>query len=97
MDKLSKIKGAWPYIFAVFLNAFVDLGHKIIIQNTIFKTYDGQQQVLLTALVNGLILIPFILLLTPAGFISDRHPKNKVIRVSAWFAVLLTLVKHILF
>jgi len=91
MDKLSKIKGAWPYIFAVFLNAFVDLGHKIIIQNTIFKTYDGQQQVLLTALVNGLILIPFILLLTPAGFISDRHPKNKVIRVSAWFAVLLTL------
>jgi len=91
MDKLSKIKGAWPYIIAVFLNAFVDLGHKIIIQNTIFKTYDGQQQVLLTALVNGLILIPFILLLTPAGFISDRFPKNKVIRISAWAALFLTL------
>ncbi|WP_435235461.1 acyl-[ACP]--phospholipid O-acyltransferase [Psychromonas sp. PT13] len=91
MNKLSTIKGAWPYIFAVFLNAFVDLGHKIIIQNTIFKTYDAQQQVLLTALVNGLILIPFILLLTPAGFISDRHPKNKVIRISAWVAVVLTI------
>ncbi len=36
MDKLARIKGAWPYIFAVFLNAFVDLGHKIIIQNTIW-------------------------------------------------------------
>ncbi|WP_028863465.1 acyl-[ACP]--phospholipid O-acyltransferase [Psychromonas aquimarina] len=91
MDKLAKIKGAWPYVFAVFLNAFVDLGHKIIIQNTIFKSYDGQQQVLLTALVNGLILIPFILLLTPAGFISDKHPKNRVIRISAWAAVVLTL------
>ncbi|MCW8994276.1 MAG: MFS transporter, partial [Psychromonas sp.] len=90
MDKLSKIKGAWPFLFAVFLNAFVDLGHKIIIQNTIFKAYDGQQQVLLTALVNGLILLPFILLLTPAGFISDKHPKNKVLRVSAWLAVVVT-------
>ena len=56
MNRLANIKGAWPYLFAVFLNAFVDLGHKIIIQNTIFKVYDGQQQVLLTALVNGLIL-----------------------------------------
>ncbi len=91
MDKLAKIRGAWPYIMAVFLNAFVDLGHKIIIQNTIFKAYDGQQQVLLTALVNGLILLPFILLLTPAGFISDKYPKNRVIRISAWMAVVITL------
>ena len=91
MDKLTKIKGAWPYLFAVFLNSFVDLGHKIIIQNTIFKAYDGELQVILTALVNGLILLPFILLLTPAGFISDKHPKNKVIRASAWVAVVITL------
>ena len=90
MNKLAKIKGAWPYLFAVFLNSFVDLGHKIIIQNTIFKSCDGELQVILTALVNGLILLPFILLLTPAGFISDRYPKNKVIRASAWVAVLIT-------
>ena len=56
MNKLAKIKGAWPYLFAVFLNSFVDLGHKIVIQNTIFKSYDGELQVILTALVNGLIL-----------------------------------------
>jgi acyl-[acyl-carrier-protein]-phospholipid O-acyltransferase/long-chain-fatty-acid--[acyl-carrier-protein] ligase len=90
MDKLAKIKGAWPFLLAIFLNAFVDLGHKIVIQNTIFKSYDGEWQVILTALVNGLILLPFILLLTPAGFISDKYPKNKVIRASAWFAVLIT-------
>ncbi len=91
MKKLTSFTGAWPFIIAVFLNAFVDLGHKIVIQNTVFKVYDGQQQILLTALVNGLILLPFILLLTPAGFMADRHPKNQVMRVAAWAAVVLTL------
>lgn len=91
MSKLTTIKGAWPYLFAVFLNAFVDLGHKIVIQNSIFKAYHGETQVILTAIVNALILLPFILLLTPAGFISDRYPKNSIIRASAWAAVFITL------
>ena len=91
MNKLFKITGAIPFMMAVFLNAFVDLGHKIVIQNTIFKLYDGQEQVILTAIVNGLILLPFILLFSPAGFISDRFPKNHVMRYSAWAAVGLTI------
>jgi len=76
----------------VFLNAFVDIGHKIIIQNTIFKSYDGQEQIILTAIVNGLILLPFIMLFTPSGYIADKHPKNKVMRISAWFALAITLL-----
>ncbi len=75
----------------VFLNAFVDLGHKIIIQNTVFKVYDGQEQIILTAIVNALILLPFIMLLSPAGFCADKFPKNKVMRISAWIAVGITL------
>lgn len=80
-----------PYMVVVFLNAFVDLGHKIVIQNTVFKIYDGQQQIVLTAVVNALILLPFILLISPAGFCSDKFPKNKVMRISAWVAVVITL------
>ncbi|RJG42527.1 acyl-[ACP]--phospholipid O-acyltransferase [Motilimonas pumila] len=91
MKKLWQFAGAIPFFLAVFLNAFVDLGHKIIIQNTVFKVYDGQEQIVLTAIVNGLILLPFILLLTPAGYLSDRFAKNKVMRFSAWVAVVLTL------
>jgi len=91
MDKLTKIKGALPYLIAVFLNAFVDLGHKIVVQNSIFKIYDGSQQVILTAVVNGLILLPFLLLFSPAGFLSDKYPKHKVMHMSAWVAVVLTL------
>ncbi len=90
MGKLFKIVGFLPYIMVIFLNAFVDLGHKIIIQNTIFKTYDDQEQIILTAIVNALILLPFIMLFTPAGFLADKYPKNRVIRASAFIAVCLT-------
>lgn len=91
MKKLLGVGGAWPYLIAVFLNAFVDLGHKIIVQNTIFKTYDGSTQIILTAVVNGLILLPYILLLSPSGFVADKYPKNRVLQLSAWAALAITL------
>ncbi|UTA46771.1 MFS transporter [Simiduia sp. 21SJ11W-1] len=92
MQKLTGFKGFIPYLSVVFLNAFVDLGHKIIIQNTVFKTYDGNEQVVLTAVVNALILLPFILLFSPAGFLSDRFPKHQVMRAGAWAVVGATLL-----
>ncbi|RVU84251.1 acyl-[ACP]--phospholipid O-acyltransferase [Leucothrix sargassi] len=90
MSKLLKVVGALPFLIAVFLNTVVDLGHKIVIQNTLFKVYDDSYQVYLTALVNALILLPFILMFSAAGFISDKYPKVKVMRLSAWAAVGLT-------
>ncbi len=90
-NSIWSIVGLLPYTTVVFLNAFTDLGHKIIIQNTIFKIYDGQTQIILTAVVNGLILLPFILLFSPSGFLSDRFAKNRVMRLSAWAAVAVTL------
>ncbi len=92
MDKLLRITGFIPFILIVFINAYVDLGHKILIQNTIFRVYDGQLQILLTAVVNALILLPFIFLFSPAGFLSDRYSKPGVIRASALAAVVLTLL-----
>jgi acyl-[acyl-carrier-protein]-phospholipid O-acyltransferase/long-chain-fatty-acid--[acyl-carrier-protein] ligase len=92
MDKLFKTSGFIPFITIIFLNAFVDLGHKIVIQNTVFKIHDGQTQIILTAIVNGLILLPFILLFTPAGFLADKYRKPKVMQISAAVAVALTLL-----
>ena len=89
MEKLTQFRGALPFFIAVFLNAFVDLGHKIVIQNTLFKTFDGQTQVIWTAILNAFILLPFIFLFSPAGYASDRYAKNRVMQVSAWIAVLL--------
>ena len=87
MKSLTRFAGALPFFIAVFLNAFVDLGHKIVIQNTIFKLYDEQWQVVLTAILNGLILLPFIMLFVPAGRLSDRYCRVSVMRASAWLAV----------
>ncbi len=75
MTKLTRITVFLPFVVVVFLNSFVDLGHKIIIQNTLFKAYDGPEQIWLTAIVNALILLPFILLFTPSGYLADRWPK----------------------
>ncbi|MCP4406859.1 MAG: acyl-[ACP]--phospholipid O-acyltransferase [Gammaproteobacteria bacterium] len=90
MRILFRLAGFTPYVLMVFINAFVDLGHKIIIQNTVFKIYDGQTQIILTAIVNGLILLPFVLLFSPSGFVSDKYPKNRIMRISAWLAIAMT-------
>ena len=92
MNSLFKTTGFFAFISLIFLNAFVDLGHKIIIQNTIFKVYDGSTQIILTAIVNGLILLPFLLLFTPSGFLADRFKKPKIMQWAAFAAVILTLM-----
>lgn len=92
MKNALKVTGLFTFLAVAFLNAFVDLGHKIIIQNTIFKNYDGPELIVLTSIVNALILLPFILLFTPTGYISDKYAKNAVMRVSAWVALGITLL-----
>ncbi len=86
------IRGFKPYVAMLFLNAFVDLGHKIVIQNTVFKIYDGTTQSALIAVVNALILLPFIMLFSPAGHIANRYPKPRVMQLAAWAAVAVTLL-----
>ena len=90
MKSLFNVRGFIPYIFIVFLNAMTDLGHKIVLQNTILKAYDGSELIILTAIVNALILLPFILLFSPAGFLSDKYAKVKIIRVASLVAVGVT-------
>lgn len=80
------------FLIIAFINAFVDLGHKIIIQNTVFKIYDDNQQVFLTAIVNGLILLPFIFSFTPSGFLADRFSKPRIMQWAAFMAIVLTLL-----
>jgi len=91
MKKMFAIVGVINYLIVIFLNAFTDLGHKIIIQNTIFKIYDGDTLIILTAIVNALILLPFILMFSPSGFLADKFPKNKIMEYSSIFAIFITL------
>lgn len=92
MKQLFSFKGFFAYIAVIFINAFVDLGHKIIVQNTVFKMYDGDIQIILTAVLNALILLPFIFLFSPSGFLADKYPKPQVMRNSAIVAIIATLL-----
>lgn len=92
MKNLFSIGGFTAYIFIVFLNSMTDLGHKIILQNTILKAYDGSDLIILTAIVNALILLPFILLFLPAGYLSDKYPKAKIVKYASLLAVAITIL-----
>ena len=90
--KLHNIKGFWPYIMLVFFNTFIDLGHKILIQDTLYQTASGSNYTVLSSIINALILLPYILLFTPSGFISDKFPKATVLKITAAAAIPLTVM-----
>ncbi|MDG2942352.1 acyl-[ACP]--phospholipid O-acyltransferase [Exercitatus varius] len=90
MLKLLKIVGFLPYLAIMFINASVDLAHKITIQNVLLKSFEGDTQTILTALINTMILLPFIFLFSPAAFLNEKFNRTKVIRYSSLAAVVIS-------
>ncbi len=90
--KLMRIKGFLAYLVVVFCNGFVDLGHKILVQDTLYKTTQGDTLVVLTAIINSFILLPYLVLFTPSGFLSDKYTKATMLRWTAAAVVPLTLI-----
>lgn len=85
--KLWRYAGFLPYLAIAFLNASVDLAHKITIQNVLLKSFEGDTLVVLTALINAMILLPFIVLFSPSAFLNDKFSRTKIIRISSLAAV----------
>jgi len=92
MNALLNIRGFLPFVAILFLNATVDLAHKITLQNVLLKSFEGETLVVLTAVVNAMILLPFIFLFSPSGYLNDRYSKTTVIRVAALAGVALALL-----
>lgn len=90
--KLTSVKGFFPYLTIVFLNTFVDIGHKILIQDTIYQSSSSTTYTILSSIINALILLPYVFLFTPSGFIADKFPKQKVLKITAAAAVPLTMM-----
>lgn len=91
MQQLLKIHGFFSYLAIAFLNASVDLAHKITIQNVLLKSFSGDTLVILTAVVNALILLPFILLFSPSAFLNNRFSATKIIRLSSLAGVAISV------
>ena len=90
MRSLFKISGFLPFILIMFINASVDLGHKITIQNVLVKSYDGDTLIMLTSLVNLLILLPYVFLFSVSGYLNDKFSRTKITRICAILGVVLT-------
>jgi acyl-[acyl-carrier-protein]-phospholipid O-acyltransferase/long-chain-fatty-acid--[acyl-carrier-protein] ligase len=76
MNNLKLIK--FIFLFVIFCNVMVDVSHKILLQNVAFKIFDGSEQVVLISIINALILLPFLLLFSTSGYISDKYDKKDV-------------------
>ncbi|MBR1375843.1 MAG: acyl-[Cardiobacteriaceae bacterium] len=94
LKKLFSISGFAAYLAVMFLNATVDNAHKITLSNILTKSYaDGDKTLfILQAIISMMILLPFVLLFSPAGFISDKYSKTKVIRACALAGLIISIL-----
>jgi acyl-[acyl-carrier-protein]-phospholipid O-acyltransferase/long-chain-fatty-acid--[acyl-carrier-protein] ligase len=85
-------KYAWfGFLFSAFLNAFNDLGHKIMIQNILYETFDGTSQVVWTTILNLLILVPFVIFSNQSGHFSDSIHKQDVMQNFAKYGIFISI------
>lgn len=90
LKNISAIKLA--FLFVVFCNAFVDVSHKVLLQNIAFKVFDGSEQVIWISVINSMIIIPFLLLFTVSGFLSDKYDKKTILIYGAISSFCLSLL-----
>jgi acyl-[acyl-carrier-protein]-phospholipid O-acyltransferase/long-chain-fatty-acid--[acyl-carrier-protein] ligase len=80
MTPVTQIRGFMPFTAIVLLQAAVALGHSTVIYTAISRGYTGQHPLVLTALANALVILPMVLMFSPAGYFTDRLPKSLVMR-----------------
>ena len=90
INNISNIKIA--FLFVVFCNVIVDVAHKVFLQNIAFKVFDGSSQVIWISIINGLIIIPFLLLFTVSGYLSDKYNKKDILVYGAVSSFLLSVL-----
>ncbi len=83
MTPIGNVRGFIPFLVIVALQAAVALGHSAVLYNVIAAEHSGTQALFLVASVNVLVLLPLVLMFSPAGFITDKYPHATVIRYAA--------------
>ena len=91
MSKINNILSIKiAFLFVVFCNAVVDVAHKVLLQNIAFKIFDGSIQVIWISIINALIIIPFLLLFTVSGYLSDKYNKKDILVYGAVSSFILS-------
>ena len=93
MNKINNILNIKiAFLFVVFCNVIVDVAHKVFLQNIAFKVFDGSTQVIWVSIINALIIIPFLLLFTVSGYLSDKYNKKDILVYGAVSSFLLSVL-----
>lgn len=93
MDKLSNLLIIkLSFLFVVFCNAVVDVAHKVLLQNIAFKIFDSSEQVVWISIINAMIIIPFLLLFTVSGYLSDKYNKKDILIYGAVSSFILSVL-----
>lgn len=80
------------FLFVVFCNVIIDVAHKVFLQNIAFKIFDGSTQVIWISIINALILVPFLLLFTVSGYLSDKYNKKNILIYGAVSSFILSIL-----
>ena len=83
-----KIKGTRPLFFSVAAATFVMMGHFIFTQKVIADAYPSSPFLWESAVLQGLFLLPFIFMIIPASYLSNKFQKSRVIQ---WSSVVMSV------
>ena len=83
-----KIKGTVRYFISVFAITFVQIGVFIYTQKVIARTASNQAFLWESLVLQGLFLLPYILMIVPASYFSNKFSKQKVLAFSSLFMTL---------
>ena len=81
------VKGTLPLFLSIFGTTFAVMGHFVFTQKVLTTHYDGSQLQFWSACFQAFFLLPFIYMVVPASFFSNRFSKNRVL---AWTSVVIT-------
>lgn len=92
------VKGFNSFIAIAFLNAFNDVGLKVLLVDAVQKALPaGPEMIRYQSWLQALVLIPFVAFFTPSGYLSDKWAKDAVIRWSAFAAIPLSAMLVVFF
>ncbi|MCK9182151.1 MAG: MFS transporter [Fibrobacteraceae bacterium] len=83
-----KTKGTLPLFLSILGMTFATMGHFVFTQKVLANTCQGSDFLWRSALLQSFFLLPFIFMIVPASYFSNRFPKSRVIQ---WTSVVMTI------
>lgn len=90
MKNIVNIK--FVFLFVILCNIIVDISHKMLLQNIAFKSFDGTELTMWISIINLLLLLPFVMLFTTSGYLSDKYKKSNIFIYGSLSSLVLSIL-----